>query len=83
MAVAERWGQYLEELFAHEVESGLATMPFFEYPYGTFGMMSPRSVTVLPYGADEPEDRCRYFMDEALLEATRSAEDKVTVARST
>ena len=41
VAVAERWGQYLEMLFAREIDGGWATMPFFEYPYGNFGMMFP------------------------------------------
>ncbi|MDE0521129.1 MAG: 5'-methylthioadenosine/S-adenosylhomocysteine nucleosidase [Boseongicola sp.] len=83
VAVAERWGQYLEMLFAREVDSGWATMPFFEYPYGNFGMMFPRSVTVLRSGADEPEARFWFPVDAALLEAARSAADKVTLARCT
>lgn len=83
VAVAERWGQYLEMLFAREVDDGWATMPFFEYPYGNFGMMFPRSVTVLRAGADVPETRFWFPVDEALLEAARSAADKVTLARCT
>ena len=83
VAVAERWGQYLEMLFAREVDGGWATMPFFEYPYGNFGMMFPRSVTVLRSGADGPETRFWFPVDEALLEAARSAADKVTLARCT
>ena len=83
VAVAERWGQYLEMLFAREVDDGWATMPFFEYPYGNFGMMFPRSVTVLRAGADVPETRFWFPVDEALLEAAHSAADKVTLARCT
>ena len=47
VVIADRWGQYLEMLFAREVDGGWMTMPFFEYPHGNFGMMFPRSVTVL------------------------------------
>ncbi len=83
VAVTERWGQYLEMLFAREVDGGWATMPFFEYPYGNFGMMFPRSVTVLRAGADGPETRFWFPVDEALLEAARSAADSVTLARCT
>ena len=83
VAIAERWGQYLEMLFAREVDGGWATMPFFEYPYGNFGMMFPRSVTVLRAGADGPETRFWFPVDEVLLEAARSAADKVTLARCT
>lgn len=83
VAVAERWGQYLEMLFAREADGGWATMPFFEYPYGNFGMMFPRSVTVLRAGADGPETRFWFPVDEALLEAARSAAENVTLARCT
>ena len=90
VAIAERWGQYLEMLFARASDGGWATMPFFEYPYGNFGMMFPRSVTVLPRsvtvlraGADGPETRFWFPVDEALLAAARRAADKVTLARCT
>ena len=83
VVIAKRWGQYLEMLFAREVEGGWATMPFFEYPFGNFGMMFPRSVTVLHAGADGPETRFWFPVDEALLDAARSASDMVTLARCT
>ena len=83
VVIAEQWGQYLEMLFAREVDGGWATMPFFEYPYGNYGMMFPRSVTVLRAGADGTETRFWFPVDEALLEAARSAADKVTLARCT
>lgn len=83
VAVPERWGQYLEMLFAREVDGGWATLPFFEYPYGNFGMMFPRSVTVSRAGADGPETRFWFPVDETLLEAARNAASKVTLARCT
>ncbi len=83
VVIAKRWGQYLEMLFAREVEGGWATMPFFEYPFGNFGMMFPRSVTVLRAGADGPEARFWFPVDEAMLDAARSASDMVTLARCT
>ena len=33
VVIADRWGQYLELVFAREVESGWQTPPFFDYPY--------------------------------------------------
>ena len=83
VAIVERWGQYLEMLFAREIDGGWATMPFFEYPYGNFGMMFPRSVTVLRAGASGPETRFWFPVDSALLAAARRAADKVTLARCT
>jgi len=83
VAVVERWGQYLEMLFAREVDGGWATIPFFEYPYGNFGMMFPRSVTVLRDGADGAETRFWFPVDEALLAAARRAAEQVTLTRCT
>ena len=83
VVIADRWGQYLETLFAREVEGGWVTMPFFEYPYANFGMMFPRSVTVLRAGADQPETRFWFPVDEALLASARSAVADVALARCT
>ena len=83
VVIADRWGQYLEMLFAREVDGGWMTMPFFEYPYANFGMMFPRSVTVLRAGAEQPETRFWFPVDEALLAGARSAADDAALARCT
>ena len=83
VVIADRWGQYLEMLFARKVDGGWATIPFFEYPYPNFGMMFPRSVTVLHPGADRPENRFWFPVDGALLAAARRAAAGVTFARYT
>ena len=83
VVIADRWGQYLEMLFAREVDGGWATMPFFEYPYANFGMMFPRSVTVLRPGAEGPETRFWFPVDEALLASAARAANDVTLARCT
>ena len=83
VVIADRWGQYLEMLFAREVDGGWMTMPFFEYPHGNFGMMFPRSVTVLRPGAEQPETRFWFPVDEALLASAGSAAADATLARCT
>ena len=83
VVIADRWGQYLEMLFAREVDGGWMTMPFFQYPYANFGMMFPRSVTVLRAGAEAPETRFWFPVDEALLASAGSAANDVTLARCT
>ena len=83
VVVADRWGQYLEMLYARTAYGGWTTMPFFEYPFENFGMMFPRSVSVLRAGADEPETRFWFPADEALLAGARRAADDVTLARCT
>ena len=81
VVIADHWGQYLEMLFAREVDGGWATMPFFEYPYANFGMMFPRSVTVLRAGAAQPETRFWFPVDAALLAGARSAANDAALAR--
>lgn len=83
VVIADRWGQYLEMLFARETDDGWATMPFFEYPYGHFGMMFPRSVTVLRPGAEHPETRFWFTVDDRLLASARAMADDVALNRCT
>ena len=83
VVIADRWGQYLEMLFAREVDGGWMTMPFFEYPHANFGMMFPRSVTVLRPGAEQPETRFWFPVDEALLASAGNAAANATLARCT
>ncbi len=83
VVIADRWGQYLEMLFARETDDGWATMPFFEYPYGNFDMMFPRSVTVLRPGAEHPETRFWFAADDQLLASARTMADKVALSRCT
>ena len=81
VVIADRWGQYLEALFAREVEGGWAKPPFFDYPFANFGMMFPRSVTVQRVGADAPETRFWFPVDEALLAHARTAVADVVLDR--
>ena len=83
VVIADRWGQYLEMLFAREVDGGWMTMPFFEYPHANFGMMFPRSVTVLRPGAEAPETRFWFPVDEALFASAGNAAANATLARCT
>ena len=81
VVIADRWGQYLEAVFAREVEGGWAKPPFFDYPFDNFGMMFPRSVTVQRASADAPETRFWFPVDEALLAHARTAVADVVLDR--
>ena len=81
VVIADRWGQYLEMLYARKVGDGWAKPPFFDYPYANFGMMFPRSVTVQRDGADAPERHFWFPVDEALLAHARSAVANVALDR--
>ena len=81
VVIADRWGQYLEMLYAREVGDGWGKPPFFEYPFANFGMMFPRSVTVQSAGMSAPETRFWFPVDVALMEYARSAVDDVVLDR--
>ena len=83
VVIADRWGQYLEHLYARKIEDGWQTIPFFEYPYANFGMMFPRSITVTRAGAEAPETRFWFPVDDALLAAARAVAAKVELERCT
>ena len=81
VVVADRWGQYLESVFARKAGDGWEKPPFFDYPYANFGMMFPRSVTVARAGGAPPETRFWFPVDEALLDRARRAAARVTLDR--
>ena len=83
VVIADRWGQYLELVFARETDGGWRTPPFFDYPYANFGMLFPRSVSVQRAGAAGPETRFWFPADPALLAAARMAAAEVVLARCT
>ena len=83
VVIADRWGQYLELLLARESGDGWSKPPFFEYPFANYGMMFPRSVTVLRAGLDAPQARFWFPVDEALLDHARLAAADVSLQRCT
>ena len=83
VVIADRWGQYLETLFARKTDGGWSKPPFFEYPFANHGMMFPRSVTVLRAGLEGPETRFWFPVDEALLALARGASADVALERCT
>ena len=83
VVIADRWGQYLELVLARESDGNWSKPPFFEYPFANFGMMFPRAVTVLRTGADAPESRFWFPVDESLFALAGAAVTEVTLHRCT
>lgn len=83
VVIADRWGQYLEMVFARDGPEGWEKPPFFQYPHGNFGMMFPRSVTVQRAGAPAPETRFWFPADEAMLAGARDAASGVALGHCT
>ena len=83
VVIADRWGQYLELVLARDSGDGWSKPPFFDFPFGNFGMMFPRSVTVMRTGLEAPETRFWFPVDEALLDGARLAAGAVRLERCT
>lgn len=83
VVIADQWGQYLEVAIARAKEDGFAPPPFFEYPYGNFGMFFPRSVSVVRDGAAEPERRFWFPVDPAMMAAAESLAGGIDLADCT
>ena len=83
VVIADRWGQYLELVLARESGDGWSKPPFFDYPFGNFGMMFPRSVTVMRAGLEAPETRFWFPVDETLLDGARRAAAQASLERCT
>ena len=79
VVIADRWGQYLEVLFARQAGGEWETIPFFEYPYANFGMMFPRALTVTRKGSTEPETRFWFPVDSGLFEAVGRATAEIAL----
>lgn len=83
VTIVERWGQYLETVFARKVDDSWEKPPFFEYPYAGFDMMFPRSVTVNRTGSTQSETRFWFPVDETMIAYARRAAERVELIRCT
>jgi adenosylhomocysteine nucleosidase len=83
VVVSERWGQYLESVFARAqgdgfVDSeGLLDQP----PYANFGMIHPRSVLVRRDGQEKEARRFWFEADPGLLALARKVAATTTLAQ--
>jgi adenosylhomocysteine nucleosidase len=79
VVIAERWGQYLEAVFARETGQGFAIPPWMEKEkddFAGYGMMMPRSVEVTRKDSG-PERRFWFLSDARLLDAARKVAAKI------
>lgn len=76
VVVADRWGEYLEAVFARKVGDGYEIPPFISKDqFAGYGMIVPRSVTVTRAGGEET--KFWFSSDPALLEAARKVAAKL------
>jgi adenosylhomocysteine nucleosidase len=82
VAVPARWGQYQEQRFARQTETGWEAS---QGEFGNFGMMFPRPVSVTREGGqpDVEESRFWFPVSEGMLAVAREAAREVALERCT
>ncbi|HEX2554480.1 MAG TPA: 5'-methylthioadenosine/S-adenosylhomocysteine nucleosidase [Microvirga sp.] len=83
VVVAERWGQYLEAVFARETAEGLRPPSFAKREFPPFGMAFPQPVRVRSAGAPQGESRFWFEADPDLVAAARALAGAVPLDRCT
>lgn len=79
--VPERWGQYLEMVFARETEDGYTLPPFLKSDFPNFGMIFTINSGTFEELAGVGKSRFWFPADPHYLAAARRAAEKVTLAR--
>lgn len=73
IAVPERWGQYLEALFARETNDGYSLRPGAKEEFLNYGMIFPRGVRVFREGQAGSPRQFWFPVDPALMAVARKA----------
>jgi adenosylhomocysteine nucleosidase len=77
VVVPERWGQYLESVFARQVGDGYRLPAFARETFPNYGMIFPQNVTVRSAQHPEGESRFWFEVDPGMLAAARAIKAKV------
>ena len=76
VVVAERWGEYLEAVFARKDGDGWALPSYAKKSFDNYGMIFPQQVEVRSDRSDKPEKHFWFETDGTLLDVARGlAED--------
>jgi adenosylhomocysteine nucleosidase len=73
IAVPERWGQYLESLFARETNGSFTLRPGAKEEFANYGMMFPRGVRVFREGQGSSPRQFWFHVDPAMMAVARKA----------
>ncbi|WP_108397332.1 5'-methylthioadenosine/S-adenosylhomocysteine nucleosidase [Devosia submarina] len=77
--VPQQWGQYLDAIFAREVDGAFTPPPFLEAPFPNYGMIFPQNVDVTKAGG-EPESKFWFAVDPDLLAVAEKVAGEVKLA---
>lgn len=78
VVVPEQWAQYLESVFAREVDGDYVPPSFLSTPFPNYGMIFPREVEIAQADG-EPEERFWFEVDTGLLEVARSVSEEIAL----
>ena len=81
VAVAARWAQYQEMLFARETAQGFKAPAFLKTPHANYGYMFPQNVRVRSEAQPGGEEKFWFDADAQLLDIARRAATRVTLKR--
>ena len=81
VVVAERWGEYLEAVFARKDGGGWQLPPHATTPFDNYGMIFPQPVEVRSGRTAKPEKRFWFEADRHLLEIARAVSKRVPLER--
>jgi adenosylhomocysteine nucleosidase len=81
VVVPDRWGQYLEAVFARETPDGWRLPSFYEGRFPNYEMIFPQPVEVVRAGAVDPEEHFWFPVDEGLLDVARKVVDAVELEK--
>ena len=73
VVIADRWGEYLEAVFARKTDDGWDLPPFADKDFANFGMIFPQNVQVTSARSSEIESRVWFPVDTGLLDLARRA----------
>jgi adenosylhomocysteine nucleosidase len=84
VVVPERWGQYLEIIFARETGQGYQLPPYASpTPFANYGALHPQPVNVRSTTHPEGENRFWFEVDPAMLATARQLKGSLALARCT
>jgi adenosylhomocysteine nucleosidase len=81
VVAAGRWGQYLEAVFAREVDGKFQPPPWMKTPYPNYGMIFPADIGV--HSAKGPPERRFWFEADAGMLAAASKIGAIDLKRCT
>ena len=80
VVIADRWGEYLETIFARETDGTFAIPPWMSSEFPNYGMMFTNTVSVVDPETSELSERFWFPVDEGYLERARRAVEGLDLA---